>query len=134
VSNIPAEFEDAITIIWPDPQTRAQLPGAGVLPGWGVRILRDGEQVTTVTEVIVHVSSGSLIWAELTMCASADGHPIYAGPPSDGNAVLGTFPYQVTEMLTEGMIALRVTAGDLSLDAARVQLGLKPFVLAGGHE
>lgn len=124
-----------MTIVWPSPGR--EVPGGGVLCGWGVRVLREGVLVPTVTGLTVaHAEAAGLVWAELTMFADAQGRPVYdaAGVVvgEDGEPLAGTFVFRVAEMLTDEQVRMGVAAGELSINRARALHGLGPLEPAPG--
>lgn len=87
----PEHFKGTVTIAW--------TPGGpSPMPGWRFMISdEDGTPITTVTELAVHASADSTVWAEMTMFCTPDGKPILAGdigsPPC-----YGTFAFEVASM------------------------------------
>lgn len=94
----------AVIIEWPAPPKPDRI-----LPGWGCKIFdaESGEQVTTVTELLVPAGCVTarperFITADLTMFADDDGKPVPCGcaVPLDENGKIrtGTFRFLVAEM------------------------------------
>lgn len=102
----PEHFEGTVTIEWtPD--------GPSPMRGWRFMIsTEDGAPVTTVTDLTIHASADSTVWAELTMFADEDGNPVLItedGPRlagitlgDDGKPLTATFAFEVAGMGVRG--------------------------------
>jgi hypothetical protein len=75
MSERPEHFEGTVTIEW-TPE------GPSPMRGWRFMIAaEDGTPITTVTELTVHASADSTVWAEMTMYADDDLRPIFGAAP-----------------------------------------------------
>jgi hypothetical protein len=97
------EVRGAVIIEWPKPAplgvgaltgrlTAVYDPFTGGAPG--------PKPITTVSGITIRVGMDEIVTADLTMFADADGNPVYDGMPHmrDGEIILGTFPFIVSEM------------------------------------
>ena len=95
----PDQYRGVVVIEWPAPYGAS--PYSSMI-GWQVAISDavTGKPITTARDVTVRADMESLVTADLTLFADANGEPILDGMPvmKDGEPLTGVFTFLVSEM------------------------------------